>query len=610
MSGLWPTLKGTLEASEGGASALLEYLESWVFPTELHQELLLHTTLMYLMRYVPETPLGALEAVLAAKLKKGFFFNELNDRKGRSFDRPPFHRLSYMLFSWPTREDQSHYELGYNYTPDTGLAEEAIASLARDRDTGTRNFPYFCKLIDLWAKYQLPINYTRAIKKSVTNYSTHHLRYLINLLNPNIADVGSEAFLRAAFLDPPSVGAFDAMRLLVGAGLDFDLRREKYGTSLLAWALFLSATECKFDTADRTHFLLSLATNQGETISTSAVHKIATFIFAPRETYSIGSSEFESLFTILKILEQYGLGIRSLSKEISLWCFFKAATSALPIVEEAFRFLLSRGVPLTTFALSVMIDCRARNTIIDQILSARVAVDFTKEEVETNPWIRYTPLQLAVLFIDLALVKRLVRLNANVNAFLPISGKYTALGLACLKQGQEPNTLETIRYLISKGAEVNTGIRGIIEPLEAAATSGNLEAASLLLAHGASVTQRVLENAAWSGRLDMISLFLEKGEAQNVEESVLDIHKCWSFFDVTASIRGTCSNSELRGRGYDKNSETYADAVVSSGKSIVDEFMHDHGNDYFTCEVWEEVPLDLADPRLALSSLHKYPVSL
>jgi chitinase len=39
--------------------------------------------------------------------------------------------------------------------------------------------------------------------------------------------------------------------------------------------------------------------------------------------------------------------------------------------------------------------------------------------------------------------------------------------------------------------------------------------------------------------------------------------------------------------GYDKKFKTYADAVVKSGKSVVDKFMHDKGNDYFTCDVTE-----------------------
>ncbi|KAH8893931.1 glycoside hydrolase, partial [Thozetella sp. PMI_491] len=42
--------------------------------------------------------------------------------------------------------------------------------------------------------------------------------------------------------------------------------------------------------------------------------------------------------------------------------------------------------------------------------------------------------------------------------------------------------------------------------------------------------------------------------------------------------------------GYDKKFKTYADAVVSSGQSVIDDFMHDHGNDYFTCDVREEAP--------------------
>ena len=46
---------------------------------------------------------------------------------------------------------------------------------------------------------------------------------------------------------------------------------------------------------------------------------------------------------------------------------------------------------------------------------------------------------------------------------------------------------------------------------------------------------------------------------------------------------------KLMNGGYDKKFKTYADAVVKSGKSVVDKFMHDHGNDYFWCDVTEDV---------------------
>ncbi|KAF2688554.1 hypothetical protein K458DRAFT_428109 [Lentithecium fluviatile CBS 122367] len=41
--------------------------------------------------------------------------------------------------------------------------------------------------------------------------------------------------------------------------------------------------------------------------------------------------------------------------------------------------------------------------------------------------------------------------------------------------------------------------------------------------------------------------------------------------------------------GYDKKFKTYADAVVKSGKAVVNKFMYDKGNDYFTCDVTEVI---------------------
>lgn len=50
----------------------------------------------------------------------------------------------------------------------------------------------------------------------------------------------------------------------------------------------------------------------------------------------------------------------------------------------------------------------------------------------------------------------------------------------------------------------------------------------------------------------------------------------------------TAYDSLIEG-GYDNKFNTYADAVVHSGKSVVEKFMHDKGNNYFTCDVTEEV---------------------
>ena len=46
---------------------------------------------------------------------------------------------------------------------------------------------------------------------------------------------------------------------------------------------------------------------------------------------------------------------------------------------------------------------------------------------------------------------------------------------------------------------------------------------------------------------------------------------------------------KLMNGGYDKKFKTYAGAVVASGKSVVNKFMHDKGNDYFTCDVTEDI---------------------
>jgi len=176
---------------------------------------------------------------------------------------------------------------------------------------------------------------------------------------------------------------------------------------------------------------------------------------------------------------------------------------------------------------------------------------------------RGTALQLASLYQnDLTLIKRLLKLGADINAPAvqgdDLALKGTALQLAMKKYPGCQESTELIQLLLSKGADLNApaaeidgrtalqvavslgpgGVKLInllldngadvnapparergITALQAAAIKGYMNAARLLLQHGADVNapgsevngRTALEGAAERGRLDMVQLLLNNG---------------------------------------------------------------------------------------------------
>ncbi|KAK3317910.1 killer toxin alpha/beta [Apodospora peruviana] len=81
---------------------------------------------------------------------------------------------------------------------------------------------------------------------------------------------------------------------------------------------------------------------------------------------------------------------------------------------------------------------------------------------------------------------------------------------------------------------------------------------------------------------------LEKiGEAADIPSHCVPVY----MVEVMANILTNSMKEydDLMADGYDRKFNTYADAVVKSGKRAVRDWMYAHGNDYFTCDVVEPI---------------------
>jgi ankyrin repeat protein len=126
-----------------------------------------------------------------------------------------------------------------------------------------------------------------------------------------------------------------------------------------------------------------------------------------------------------------------------------------------------------------------------------------------------TALQMAAMFGNIATARLLLDQGADANArvadggYLPVFKDDTPLSLATICGHHD-----LIEMLLERGADPNRQAQGGFAPLYLA---DRAEIATLLLAHGASVTMRGYENrtplhqAAMQGRLDVAALLLTHG---------------------------------------------------------------------------------------------------
>jgi beta-lactamase regulating signal transducer with metallopeptidase domain len=124
------------------------------------------------------------------------------------------------------------------------------------------------------------------------------------------------------------------------------------------------------------------------------------------------------------------------------------------------------------------------------------------------------PLFEAVRARDLAAVRELIALGANVNTVLPGDGSPL---IEAARHGQ----MEIVQALLAAGADPNLAVRGDGAPLIQAALSGNLAVVRLLVERGANVEVFVpgdetpLINAAQAGGLDVVTYLVEHGADVN-----------------------------------------------------------------------------------------------
>jgi len=189
-----------------------------------------------------------------------------------------------------------------------------------------------------------------------------------------------------------------------------------------------------------------------------------------------------------------------------------------------FQYLLDKGADINgpdrprrckkwNSALVSLILKRADSTIIQRALDSGADVNICGIGEEAR-----TPLQAAAEIVDLALVKKLLELGANINA--PPSECHGRTALQAASSGEEPS-LELVGYLLKEGADVNSkaGIKGGLTALQGAAIRGHIKIASMLMEAGADVNawpakidgRTALDGAAEHGRLDMVQLLLNCG---------------------------------------------------------------------------------------------------
>ncbi|KAI0198022.1 ankyrin repeat-containing domain protein [Astrocystis sublimbata] len=154
---------------------------------------------------------------------------------------------------------------------------------------------------------------------------------------------------------------------------------------------------------------------------------------------------------------------------------------------------------------------------IDKLLDLKLRVNSRRD-----PDSGWTPLQLAALYSDNALVHRLIKAGADVNAHAAPQAGATALQMAA-----KSNKLDIVRTLLEHGANINA-------------------------ARARSRGRTALEGAAEYGRLDMVQLLLNKGAETDGEHRLqylrairfaeryghfgvtvlLKQHRCWTVQDA------------------------------------------------------------------------------
>ncbi|XXG98306.1 hypothetical protein Hte_004629 [Hypoxylon texense] len=220
-----------------------------------------------------------------------------------------------------------------------------------------------------------------------------------------------------------------------------------------------------------------------------------------------------------------------------------------------FELLLEHGVPVvdTRVLPSLIYNYGDRHEITRKLLENVVDIDVYSGRDKPT----YTAVQAAALRGDNALVVELVMMGAHINKPAAGLGGRTALQAACdlnpTSTEGKTEKMKLIQFLIERGAEINApaGPDFGCTALQCAAMGGDMEAALLLLYHGAAVNDLpatgmggfcALDGAARNGNLDMVKLLLNVGALSHRRghsgyEGAIDLAKGIGHFALADLIR-------------------------------------------------------------------------
>src|SRR5262245_24418354 len=238
-------------------------------------------------------------------------------------------------------------------------------------------------------------------------------------------------------------------------------------------------------------------------------------------------------------------------------------------------------------------------------------IDAIKRQVLENPESidrdsgQGTPLEVATLNGYLDLAEWLVDHHANVNALDREDG--TVLHRAVLDD-QSPE-LKMLRFLLSKGANVNGRRKGVETPLHIAVFLGRLNVVDLLLAHGADVRARgncgqtAMHLASFpQGFPEIINILLTHGADINARQNnrATPLHLAAMGHNIEVVSLLLIKGADVRLA--DSTGATPLHYAAQSGHGEAVALLLDHGADPNVVDYEAHTPLWLALNRPAITA--------
>lgn len=192
---------------------------------------------------------------------------------------------------------------------------------------------------------------------------------------------------------------------------------------------------------------------------------------------------------------------------------------------EVFEYLFRQGAEVSPgFPLAALVSEDGRDELVREVLYS--GADLNAYWVETTAS-ECTPLQQAAYKGNETLVCLFLQEGANVNSLARGQYGFTALQAIGLwnpaNEEEHQRKMRICRLLINQGADVNSAPAADMDTaLGAAAMSGDLELAALLLREGAEINATggnsgtALDQVATRGRLDMVKFLLNANALSSV----------------------------------------------------------------------------------------------